>query len=379
MTGRERLLATLRGELPDRVPVSLFVQEEFLSCLYPGRPVSRVTDAVACARRFGFDVMTRDNAFAVPYYLQRSYPGWEVSRSEIRARGMYYQTVEIKTPSGALRQVQGGPDAGALVSGVHLSTLEYLLRGDRELEIFLKHVPRLDLDTLGQMREKCRRDREEIGQAGISVPWGSGGVFNQAASLRNVTDLLTDAYTRPDVYRALMGKVADLTVETDYALAMANGDAVGVGGNLANGAMVGADFFRRYILPYEKQLLAAIGSAGAFTVYHNCGSAAQLMPCYAELCPDAWETVAAPPRGDNDLASAKAALGERMTLIGNLDQVSFLKRASTEEIAREVERTVSAGKSGGRYIFACSDYLEADTPFENIETMVEAAVACGGY
>ena len=94
----------------------------------------------------------------------------------------------------------------ALVSGVHLSTPGIPPAGRPRAGDFLKPCARLDLDTLGQMREKCRRDREEIGQAGISVPWGSGGVFNQAASLRNVTDLLTDAYTCPDVYRALMGK-----------------------------------------------------------------------------------------------------------------------------------------------------------------------------
>ena len=88
-----------------------------------------------------------------------------------------------------------------------------------------------------------------------------------------------------------------------------------------------------------KKLLAAIGSAGAFTVYHNCGG----VPCCAELCPDAWN--GRRPRAGQRPRSAKAALGKGMTLIGNLDQVSFLA-SLLEEIARGVERTVSARKSG---------------------------------
>lgn len=41
-----------------------------------------------------------------------------------------------------------------------------------------------------------------------------------------------------------------------------------------------------------------------------------------------WETISGPPRGDNTLAGAKAALGDRICHLGNLDQVDFLKRAT---------------------------------------------------
>jgi uroporphyrinogen-III decarboxylase len=93
----------------------------------------------------------------------------------------------------------------------------------------------------------------------------------------------------------------------------------------------------------------------------------------------AWETVAEAPRGDNELAKAKEKIGNRITLIGNLDQVEFLKTASIKEVEERTERTVAAGKPGGRYIFACSDFLEKGTPFENIEAAVRTAKKCGVY
>ena len=35
MTGRERILSVLRGDIPDIVPVGLFVQKEYLSWCFP--------------------------------------------------------------------------------------------------------------------------------------------------------------------------------------------------------------------------------------------------------------------------------------------------------------------------------------------------------
>ena len=37
MTSRERILTVLRGGIPDRVPVTPFIQEEYLAWTYPER------------------------------------------------------------------------------------------------------------------------------------------------------------------------------------------------------------------------------------------------------------------------------------------------------------------------------------------------------
>ena len=40
---------------------------------------------------------------------------------------------------------------------------------------------------------------------------------------------------------------------------------------------------------------------------------------------------------------------------------------------------VEIGKPGGRYVFLTSDFLERDTPRENVVTMIEAAKEAGAY
>lgn len=379
MNGRERILAVLKGEIPDRVPVSLFVQEEFLSLMYPGRKVDRVKDAVECAKYFQFDVMTRSKMFTKPYFMKKSFLNWELNFSCKRTSGKYYETYEITTPLKTLRQVDVGPDIGDRVGGLHLSTIEYLIKDASDFEAFQRYVPPVDRDTISEMKEYCAWSKEMIGDLGISVPWGMGGVYNLAATFREVSELMIDPYIIPDFYTEYMNTLSDLILQFDTHLASENRDAVGIQGNIANSGVIGRDYFQQYIFPYEKKLIEGIHKAGSFTVYHNCGKAEVLQESYAELGLTAWETIAEPPQGDNDLEKAKKKIGHRLTLIGNLDQVDFLKTAGTDEVKKKVEKIVLLGKPQGRYIFACSDFLERGTPIENVVAAVNTAKTCGAY
>lgn len=380
MTGRERILTVLKGEIPDRVPVGLFVQEEYLGWFFPEKEqVDRVMDAVECARILGFDLLTRDRKFEVPHFMKKSFGNWDVNEKIKKDKGMLYRATEITTPDGVLKQVEAGPYEERTVSGIHFSTVEYLIENERDLEIFNKFVPRIDSETISEMKERAAFSRELIGELGISAPWGWGGVFNQAATYRNVQELLMDAYLNQEFYQAYMEKMTELIVESNNALTDTDFQCIGIQGNIANAGMVGAEFFDKYILPYEKELAKAIQDAGKFTLYHNCGKARVLQESYVKMGLDMWETVAAPPQGDNDLQEAKELIGDSITLSGNLDQVNFLKKAALEEIEKEVTRIMHIGKQGGRYIFAASDFLEKGTPLENVKKVIEVAKREGRY
>ena len=373
MDGRERIRTTLQGFIPDSVPVSLFVQEEFLSYMYPGRKVDRVKDAVECAAYFGFDVMTRSKAFNVPYFFKKSYSNWEVDFHTVREGGIYNEIFEVKTPVKMLRHIEAGPDAGIAVSGLHLSTKEYLIKDETDLEAFIKYVPAIDSQTVADMKEYCKWSKEVIGQTGISVPWGMGGIYNLAATYRDVAELMMDPYINHDFYEAYMNKLTSIATIHDSALADANGDAIGMQGNIANSAVLGGSFFDEFILPYATTLADIIRGTGSFTIYHNCGKAEVLQKSYVKMGLSAWETVADAPQGDNSLEKSKKNIGDSITLIGNLDQISFLKTASVAEVEKRTEEIIRVGKPGGRYIFACSDFLEKNTPYDNIKAVVRAA------
>ena len=380
MTGRERILAVLQGEIPDRVPIGLFVQEEFLAYYFPDRKkVDRVVEGVECAKAFGFDIMTRANTYSTAYFFKKSYPNWEVDEQNTHQDGNIYRTITIDTPDGALKQREMAPYDERTISGIPFMTIEYLIDDERDFEIFRKFVPELDADDIRNIREDAVLTKNIIGDVGVSAPWGWGGVYNYASDYRDIQKLMMDPYLNPDFYREYMETLKTLIVKFYEVLTDTEFDCVGVQGNIANAAMVGAKFFDEHILPYEKQVVDTIRQAGKFSIYHNCGKARVLYPSYLKLQMDVWETVSPPPQGDNDLAEAKAALGDKLILSGNLDQIDFLKRATLEEVDAEVTRIMQTGKPDGKYIFAASDFLEKGTPLENITQMVEVAKREGKY
>jgi uroporphyrinogen-III decarboxylase len=65
--------------------------------------------------------------------------------------------------------------------------------------------------------------------------------------------------------------------------------------------------------------------------------------------------------------------------LGNLDQIRFLKSATPEQVDAATREIVRIGKPGGRYLFAASDFLEKNTPIQNVKAMLDAAREEGVY
>lgn len=380
MTPRERLLCTLQGGIPDRVPVAPFVQEEYLSFCYPDKPVvDRVTDAKGLADELDFDLMAKPRAFEHPHFFQKCYPNWEVRRSERRTPGYIHQILEIVTPRGTLTQEEVGPETGAASAGIHKALSKHMLDSREAVEIFLEFLPPLDADFVEEMRTTASRWRGIMGDRGVLAPWGWSGVFNFACDLLGIEPLVMAPYDDGGLYVRFMGQLSDSMAEFTRAIAMTEVECVGVQGNMANAAVMSNKFFREFVQPYEQKTLNAIHGEGKFSVYHNCGVARKFYPNYREMGMTVWETISAPPQGDNDLADAKAKLGDRICLLGNLDQVVFLKTAKPEEVAARTREIVKSGMPHGRYIFSTSDFLERGTPRENVIAMIEAAKEAGSY
>lgn len=380
MTSRQRLLATLRGEVADRVPISPFVQDEYLSFYYPHKThVDRVIDAHELAEELDFDLIAKHRAFERPHFLRKSYPNWELRRSVTRSGGNVYDRLEIITPRHTLMQEEAGPDLGVATAGVRMTTTRPLLQSRDDIDAFFEFLPEPDAEDIRQMRETARAWRGVMGERGVLAPWGWGGVFNCAFEWRGVQAMMLDPLIDEAAYRAFMSRLAGAMVRYNTVVAETEVECVGLQGNLGNGALLGSDFFGAYVQEYEQRVIDAIHAAGKFTVYHNCGCARALYPNYRQMKMTVWETISESPNGDNTLAEAKAALGGELCLLGNLDQVYFLKSATPAEVAERTRRTVETGKVGGRYIFSTSDFLEKGTPRENVVAMIEAAREAGRY
>ncbi|OUP83263.1 hypothetical protein B5F07_11330 [Lachnoclostridium sp. An169] len=379
MTPRERLLCVLRGEIPDRVPVSPFVQEEYLSWYFDRKNTSRLYDAVQLAKELDFDLITRQYINPIPYFLKKDAEGWRVTITEGKEGNNYVRRTTIVTPERTLQQVEAAEYNEKILSGIHFSTTEYLLKEQEDFEAFRKYCPKHSSEDEEFILSQGVIAKEEVGDLGITCPWAIGGVYNLVATYMDVQDMLCDALADEEYYEEYMNYFTDMVAEENEIYARSVFDAVGIQGNIANGAIMGADYFDQYVLPYERRALDVLIRAGKPTIYHNCGNAKVLYPEYKKLGITVWETVSPKPQGDNVLEEAKDYFGTDLILSGNFDQVHFLKEASPEEIEKCAYEQMMVGKKGGHYIFACSDYLETGTPLENVKALLRGAKAAAEY
>ena len=101
-----------------------------------------------------------------------------------------------------------------------------------------------------------------------------------------------------------------------------------------------------------------------------------ILDLIAENGCDAAETLS--PRqigGDADHAEMKRRIGEKVCLIGGLDQLNVLTDGTPQKIRTEVHQLFDTLGPGGGYILSTCDHF-FDAPAENLRAFAAAAREC---
>ena len=123
-----------------------------------------------------------------------------------------------------------------------------------------------------------------------------------------------------------------------------------VGSELAAPPMVSPETFRRWIVPYAKELIGLVHSYGKKVIQHFHGQVRELLPDFVEMGADALHTIEAPPVGNCTFTEAFEIVGNRLTLIGNIQYDEF--RARSPEQMGEAVRDVVRECEGKRFILS---------------------------
>lgn len=129
---------------------------------------------------------------------------------------------------------------------------------------------------------------------------------------------------------------------------------------------------------YDKRLFARIRDAGGLVHVHCHGSLKGLLEGFVEAGANVLHPVEAPPMGNVTAAEARAALGGKVCIEGNI-QVGDLFTLPPREIERQVEALIrDAGPTGLIVAPTASPYAPVATPrmLANYERMVRTALAC---
>ncbi len=175
-------------------------------------------------------------------------------------------------------------------------------------------------------------------------------------------------FESPSVRDPLLNHLME--VATTFVVSWANlqlergADIIVLADGMASASVIFRNQFEELALPVVRETIAAIQGP---VVYEGVGS---LQP-FIDLLPDTGAAAIILDCHD-DLAACKEAVGDRVTLVGNLNNVAMVTW-TVEEMRRQAESAIQAGGDRGGYILSAQGpEIPWDVPDEVIQAMVLA-------
>lgn len=335
MLPRERVLAALAHEAPDRTPRDFWAEPATLNRLFQHLGHA---DEERLLRDLGIDLRHLD---AVNPPLREL--GGGVFQNFWGERFIYQETAW-----GPMRQ----DVRGALADAQSLA----------DLEAFAWPSPGvMDYSVLPEL---CRRHRD------YALIYGFADVWQRPALVRGLEGMFFDMAARPDWVHFLCRKFTDFYLE-DYTRAQERcGGRIDLfllisdlGGQ--SGPLVSLAMFRELIAPYMREMIERIHQLGARVLFHSCGAIHPFIPDLIALGVDILDPIqpAAPEMAPERLA---AEFGGRLSFHGGLDMQRLLVHGTPAQVRQEAARYCVTLGSGGGYILAPAHLFQPDVPPENI-------------
>jgi uroporphyrinogen decarboxylase len=233
------------------------------------------------------------------------------------------------------------------------------------------------------LREAALQLRRETPYAVVSGI--SGVVYEICWYLRGLEQWFVDMLTQPEFCEALLDCTLRFWLDWFQAFCDEVGDLVDVvmiGDDLAGqtGPLFRPDFYRRVVKPRQKRLVEYIRARTPAKIwYHTCGACTGFIPDLLENGIDILNPVQISAAG-MEPAALKARFGERLVFWGGaIDTQHVLPFAAPAEIRQAVRQNLEIWKPGGGYVFNNVHNIQAGVPAENIVAMFDTAYECGFY
>lgn len=347
MTSRERVLAALRRQETDRVPLFYRDVPEVEARL---RKDLGLPDRDALLEHLGIDFRWVGPVYVGPP-LASGPPGL---RRDIW--GVEYRLVE----------------AG---HGGHWEPVSFPLETVEDPEALEDHPwPRpewFDFDAVdGQLARY--RDYATMTAPGVASP----GVLATIQNLLGMERALTDMYLNPGFYRALADRILrfDLDfIRRFYAVAGRRVDFFRIGDDFGTqrGLLMGRPQWREFHRPGMAAMIGEAKRHGSFLYLHSCGSVRDLVPDFIELGVDVLDPLQVKAQG-MDPRGLKADFGPRLCFSGGVDEQELLPNGTPGDVERGVRDLLAIMAPGGGFFLGPTHNFQADIPTENIVAMYRA-------
>ena len=368
MNSRERLLAALRHEPVDRVPVNItYYMQPFVAKHFgtdPGR--DRFETALEHQLRFGFDPLVGlGGGGGLPWVATD--PGrWETHQERVMEGGHEVTRHVVRTPAGTLT-TDYFSDRG--MSGWQRDPL---VKSESDVDA-LAYLPRPDVDVAAIDARRDQLDGRGLGFVSVN------GIWQQACYLRGMEQMAMDPCERPEWSAQYLSLVSDYLVAQTEAVCGSQAECLFINESYLGMGLSKATF-DHHVRPYDQRLIESARKAGKLVLYHDCGRCDALLEGFVEMGIDYLEPLN--PReasGDVDAVDAKRRIGDRVCLRGGYNH-ELLSFGTVDEVSAHVRETLEKMSPGGGYMLCPSGPLDVDVRLENLQAFADASAdMCGDY
>ena len=347
MTSKERWLAVLRREIPDRVPMDYWATPEATHNLMKHLGCSTDEEMF---QRLGIDR---------PFPVEPAYVGPPIPPGQDMYR-CGYRDVDYGT--GTYPECVVHPLA-------KVTTIE---------EIEANYTwPAADWFDYSVLSGQVQANEHRPIQGGGSEP------FLKYVELRGLEQAYMDLIENQELVAYCLDKLFDFSYqhtrrifETIPGKVMISYVAEDFGSQ--ESLLFSPHVIRSIFVPRMKRMIDLVHEAGAYAFFHSDGAIREIIPDMIAAGIDVLNPIQWRCKG-MDRAGLKRDFGEYVVLHGGVDNQYTLAFGSVEEVRQEVIDNFRILGEGGGYILAPCHNIQSVSPVENIVALYQTGFEYGGY
>ncbi len=373
MTSKERLIAAMKHEDVDKIPVSPRVQHV----------VTRYFNSNSAwtyrklKSRFDYDP-TYIYGYPCPNPIFNCLERIDYIK-ETNARIVYEDAGDhfiinriFSTPAGEISDKTISPKPGASHYGISANPhkIEYLIKTKDDLAKLKYIMP----DVKNARFAEFLNCEEEMGDNGLVLMNIHGAMDYTGSEAYSMQDMMTSYYEDPELFDGVLKLFSEFSLnKLEYALK--NGVKNFFLSNFYISLSSGwsPKIIEEKFLPVIKQQVAMIHGAGGLADYYDDGKLMHSIDLFIEAEVDVIETCSPPPVGDFNLLEAKKKWGGKVTFKGCADMINVIANGTPQQIDDHVKDIISQNGDKRGLILGTMDGIRPETSDENIAAYFTAA------
>ncbi|MEN8191718.1 MAG: uroporphyrinogen decarboxylase family protein [Bacteroidota bacterium] len=156
-------------------------------------------------------------------------------------------------------------------------------------------------------------------------------------------------------------------------------DAIKISSPFAGSDFISPEHYKEYELPYLSRVATAVKAKGKFVYVHTCGHINDRLEMMAEAGLSGLECLDPEPIGDVALDDAFDRIGDQMFIKGNVDSVNTLLNGSDDKINNDVSERIKIGMKNKGYILSTACSIAPKVKKENVQILSKIANEIGNY